>query len=117
MRWVLAVIALASCLSTPEPAPTDRDGGIDAGLEPATCNDTFGDLPGYQLCEMASGSCTFQVATPGTCAAICGELGSECLASFDSEVECEPVSEDEACGVPHDEQMCVCGRIAPAITR
>jgi hypothetical protein len=90
------------------------DAGIDAAPRP-TCDDVFGDLPGYELCDESVDSCTFDVDTNQTpCRQICSDRGTVCTGVLANPTQggCEVVDTDP----PHDcdtnqaTEICICSR-------
>lgn len=100
------------------PPQVDADQTPDAG-EPdstplATCEELFGQAPGYQLCSEDELSCSFNVALAGeTCTAACLLLESTCLAAFDNDAAdlCAPIeATGDTCDTPRSTEICVCAR-------
>jgi hypothetical protein len=62
---------------------TDRDGG-DCSLE-ESCTAQFGEASGFEFCDGTDNLCSFSATTGGvTCAEICQERGSRCVAALDN---------------------------------
>jgi hypothetical protein len=92
------------------------DAGGPDGARPdaaaATCDDLFGAVQGYMLCEEQADRCVFSFAIGGTsCDAVCGGLGSQCLTAQDNaDAEpCTPLA-TETCDVIRNSEICTCTR-------
>lgn len=121
-----------SCVATVCEADEQITGDPDAAIEPvpdaapavdaeqpdaeaqATCDELFGQAPGYQLCSEDDLGCSFNVSLEGqTCTAACLLLQSTCLGAFDNEsiAPCAPIeATGDTCDTPRSSEICVCAR-------
>ena len=72
-----------SCVEARGPAVFVDAGSADSGLP--SCDDTFGEAAGYELCEETAASCEFSVnLSSSTCTALCASYGASCINAFDN---------------------------------
>jgi hypothetical protein len=95
------------------PPPDAPPGEPDAPALPA-CDDTYGMVPEYLLCEETATTCKFNALTNGgNCLDMCAAYGGTCITAFDNEngvgQECIEVIE-ETCTVLRTSEICVCTR-------
>jgi len=94
------------------------DSGLDAGNDagpPPSCDDLYGDVPGYILCEETEGTCAFNAEIDTNCADLCADLDQECLDAYDNPndpgQECDRNDESDDCQTgDHSTELCVCTR-------
>jgi len=95
-------------------------GAMDTGGPPpttggpsGTCEQRFGDAPGYQLCDESRQTCTFSAFLDGSdCAQLCSDLDSECVDAFDNPppggaMQCNAEGPSN-CETNAGTQICVC---------
>jgi hypothetical protein len=100
---------------------TNRDGG-DCDRE-QSCEAQFGAAPGYEFCSGTASLCSFNASTGepptgndttrmGTCAAMCQQFGSRCVAALDNEAPgCTPSPNNAGtCETLRQTEICVCER-------
>jgi hypothetical protein len=86
------------------------DGAID-GAGAASCDDLFGTVPEYELCEESTATCTFGGLIEGTCDAMCAMFGSTCESARDSDEGAVCVELGEVgCDSMHGRAICTCLR-------
>lgn len=100
-------------------APTEvdagRDGGPDAG-PPASCDDAYGSLPGYVLCDETATTCTFGVTFSSgalsDCRSVCMTAGGDCREAFrlDAMGGSCALTDRQACGAGSSPAICICSR-------
>lgn len=103
----------------------DTDGDTTAGIAsagstssggPLTCDELYGNAPGYVLCEQTDRECRFNATTGGgTCNQMCTDFGGTCLAAFDNPntagQECIVLEPNkDTCETPRTTELCVCSR-------
>jgi hypothetical protein len=80
-----------------------------------SCDDRFGALPGYLLCEETATTCRFSVGNEVqkfNCAAACADGASVCLSEWEvNGVSCDVGTNPLlSCSTQHHEVVCVCSR-------
>ncbi|HUS64048.1 MAG TPA: hypothetical protein VMZ28_05870 [Kofleriaceae bacterium] len=82
----------------------------DAG-GPSACDETFGGIDEYELCEETTETCTFGGFIDGTCDEMCEMFDTTCESAHDSDIGavCESVA-DTGCATAHSRAMCTCVR-------
>jgi hypothetical protein len=93
----------------------NRDAG-DCDPE-ASCTAQFVDAPGFEFCSGTANLCSFNATTGlntptgrGTCAAMCQQFGSRCVAALDNaQPGCTPSRNSrDTCETPRRTEICVC---------
>ncbi len=102
-------------LSTSLDLSTSVDlGGADHGTS-GSCNDLYGSLPGFVLCEQTATTCRFSFGNETTkfsCAAACAGGMAACLSEWEvNGVSCDVGTNPLlTCSTLHHEVVCVCAR-------
>ncbi|MEM9452751.1 MAG: hypothetical protein AAGF11_01145 [Myxococcota bacterium] len=104
--------------STTADGDGDGDGDADGDAEPDTttttdmtpesCDDRYGAVPGYLLCEQVGEECRFYAQTNGSCDALCSGSGGDCLAAFRDMGNSCMIIEEIDCSTTRADQICVC---------
>jgi hypothetical protein len=102
------ILALLNRPNPPHP------GGPDAGdcsLD-MSCIAQFGTAPGFELCSASASVCSFNATIGGTCADMCQQFGSQCVAALDNETPgCTSIPESsDTCQTPRQTEICICER-------
>ncbi|MEX1365223.1 MAG: hypothetical protein AB1Z98_19000 [Nannocystaceae bacterium] len=90
--------------------------GSSSSGSPATCDELYGNAPGYVLCEETDTECRFNATTGGgTCNEVCADFGGMCLAAFDNPNdrgrECVVIEPNtDTCATERSTELCVCSR-------
>ena len=82
--------------------------------EPSGCEERFGSVPDFILCQETASTCSFNAFTDGgTCDQMCRSQGSRCVGALDNHndegVECIPIGRD-TCQTPRTTEICICER-------
>jgi len=84
---------------------------------PPSCDDIYGGVTAYALCDATPYTCRFHAQTAGgNCEDLCGGLGYACLDADDDGDNpdagiCETSSTSDDCSTVHSDQICVCSRL------
>lgn len=75
------------------------------------CQQTFGALPNFILCEQTATTCEFNVVLNNSdCTTLCGSLGKTCIGAMNNGTNsCTPVlPNSDTCDTPRIDQICIC---------
>lgn len=104
--------------STGEPGtddgpPATDDGASSSGGAGATCDEIFGGVPDYELCNETSDSCRFNVTlNMSSCADLCAMFGSMmCVTAFANDAsDCASQNAEVACTEVANDNICECAK-------
>ncbi len=98
--------------SSGEPPMTDTSAGSSSGGMPLGCDEQFGTVEGYQLCEETPDTCSFNaVLNQTSCNDLCPMFGSICITSFNNTAgDCASMDIEAPCEEVANDQICVCSR-------
>ncbi len=93
--------------------PGEPDAEPDALVRPS-CDETYGEAPGYILCLEGETTCSFNVSLEGgNCGDLCPMFGGTCEGALDNEnaegLECISVGVD-TCTTNRNTEICICSR-------
>ncbi|MCA9655670.1 MAG: hypothetical protein H6712_00245 [Myxococcales bacterium] len=91
-------------------APMTDDGGSSGGAG-ATCDEVFGAVAGYELCEETGTTCKLNVTLSQTsCTDLCGMYGAMmCQTAFTNDAsDCASEVMEVSCDEVADDNICVC---------
>lgn len=93
----------------PPPATTTGMGG-DTTAAPVSCDEAYGDAPGYELCSETEHSCVFNVLLEqSSCTALCESYGATCVgAQNNSAGDCASAEAEAPCDEMANDQICTC---------
>lgn len=85
---------------------------VDAPVGPPPCDELYGTVTDYVLCEELPDRCTFNARTNGgNCNTLCAAFGGACITAFDNDPGAPCVAnQEDGCGFNADDEICVCSR-------
>jgi len=85
-------------------------GGM-GGNTPVSCEDQYGDIAEFELCDESATECVFYylMGNSLSCAAACGARGGECVSSHnDGNQNCDVLGPESCAVTSHNHAICKC---------
>lgn len=91
---------------------TERFVQICVCTRQTTCDQIFGHLPGYQLCDQTPSHCGFMTTRAlASCTEMCAAADSTCIESYDDQaVDCVRAAAIDCASTAHETFICECTR-------